>query len=72
VGNWKTSEACANAIKVYLLNKGVLEGRIITIAFWQHNSIANNKTSNGRQKNRSVEIRLKPIEAEKAAAMTNR
>jgi outer membrane protein OmpA-like peptidoglycan-associated protein len=72
VGNWKMSEARANAIKVYLLNKGVLEDRVITTAYGSTIPIANNKTSSGRQKNRRVEIRLKPIGDEQASAMKNR
>ncbi|AMR33534.1 hypothetical protein A0256_19955 [Mucilaginibacter sp. PAMC 26640] len=61
VGNWKMSEARANAIKAYLVSRGIAEDRIVTTAFGSTVPIANNRTSNGRQKNRRVEIRLKPI-----------
>ncbi|TFF33287.1 OmpA family protein [Mucilaginibacter psychrotolerans] len=64
VGNWKMSEARANGIKAYLLNKGVSEERIVTTAFGSTIPIANNKTSKGRQKNRRVEIILKQIGTE--------
>nr|WP_294941718.1 OmpA family protein [uncultured Mucilaginibacter sp.] len=72
VGNWKMSEARANGIKAYLLGKGIAEERIITTAFGSTIPIANNKTSSGRQKNRRVEIRLKPIGVEQRAAMLSR
>lgn len=63
LGNWKMSEARANAIKNYLVTRGVSEERIVTTAFGSTIPIANNKTSAGRKKNRRVEIRLKPIGA---------
>lgn len=61
VGNWKMSEKRAEAVKDYLLKKGVDEERIVTTAFGSTVPIANNKTSLGRQKNRRVEFRLKEI-----------
>ncbi|MBD1363092.1 OmpA family protein [Mucilaginibacter sp. ZT4R22] len=63
LGNWKMSEARAVAIKEYLVKKGVLEDRIVTTAFGSTIPIADNKTSNGRKKNRRVEMRLKAIGA---------
>jgi outer membrane protein OmpA-like peptidoglycan-associated protein len=45
LGNWKMSEARANAIKAYLVNKGVPEERIVTTAFGSTIPIADNNTS---------------------------
>ncbi|TWR28866.1 OmpA family protein [Mucilaginibacter pallidiroseus] len=61
IGNWKMSEARADVIKAYLVNKGVAAERIVTTAFGSTIPIANNRTSKGRQKNRRVEMRLKEI-----------
>ena len=61
VGNWKMSEARAEAIKAYLVKRGINAERIVTTAFGSTIPIANNDTSKGRRKNRRVEMRLKEI-----------
>jgi len=64
VGNWKMSEKRAAAIKDYLVQKGISKERIVTTAFGSTIPIADNRSNNGRKKNRRVEMRLKPIGAE--------
>jgi outer membrane protein OmpA-like peptidoglycan-associated protein len=61
VGNWKMSEARALSIKTYLVKKGVSEEKIVTTAFGSTIPVADNHTSQGRQRNRRVEIHLKEI-----------
>lgn len=58
VGNWKLSDKRAIAVKNYLLTKGVPSDKIVTTPFGSTIPIASNKTSEGRKKNRRVEIKL--------------
>ena len=57
--NWVLSDYRAIAIKKFLIKKGVKADRIITTPFGSTVPIASNKTADGRQKNRRVEIELK-------------
>lgn len=59
--NWVLSDKRAVHVKDYLLAKGVKKDRIVTVPFGSTLPIATNKTPAGRQKNRRVEIVLKPI-----------
>jgi outer membrane protein OmpA-like peptidoglycan-associated protein len=59
--NWVLSEKRAVAVKDYLISKGVKKDRIVAIPFGSTIPIATNKTAEGRQKNRRVEIKLKEI-----------
>ena len=59
--NWVLSDQRAINVKNYLISKGVKEDRIVTTPFGSTVPIATNKTSEGRQKNRRVEIALKKI-----------
>jgi len=61
VGNWKLSDKRANCIKDYLVKKGVAADKIVTTPFGSTMPIASNKTPEGRQKNRRVEIRINQI-----------
>ena len=61
VGNWKLSDKRANCIKDYLVKKGVSAEKIVTTPFGSTMPIASNKTPEGRQKNRRVEIRINAI-----------
>lgn len=59
--NWVLSEKRAVEVKDYLVAKGVKKDRIVAIPFGSTIPIATNKTEEGRQKNRRVEIKLKEI-----------
>ncbi|MBI1222573.1 MAG: OmpA family protein [Bacteroidetes bacterium] len=56
--NQKLSEDRANAVRVYLQNKGISPGRIKTEGFGADRPVADNSTPEGRQKNRRVEFRI--------------
>jgi outer membrane protein OmpA-like peptidoglycan-associated protein len=59
--NWMLSDDRAVSVKKYLVSKGVQEDRIVTTPFGSTVPIASNKTLEGRQKNRRVEIELKKV-----------
>lgn len=59
--NWVLSEKRAVEVKDYLVSKGVKKDRIVAIPYGSTIPIATNKTADGRQKNRRVEIKLKEI-----------
>lgn len=56
--NLQLSKDRANSVKKYLVSKGVDEARIFTEWFGQTKPIASNKTPEGRQKNRRVEMNV--------------
>ncbi len=58
--NLNLSKARAEAVKLYLVNKGIAAPRITTKGFGSVRPIASNATSSGRQTNRRIEfIRVK-------------
>jgi len=56
--NKKLSQERAEAVKIYLMNKGISPTRIKTEGFGQERPVADNTTEEGRRKNRRVEFRV--------------
>ncbi len=56
--NQKLSERRVNAVRDYVVKKGVAAGRISGQGFGESKPIADNKTKEGRAKNRRVEIKV--------------
>ncbi len=56
--NQTLSENRANAVKAYLVSKGVSEAQLTSAGHGQDVPVADNKTPAGRQKNRRVELKL--------------
>jgi OOP family OmpA-OmpF porin len=56
--NQGLSERRANSVKDYLTKRGVDAGKISTRGFGETRPIADNKTAEGRAKNRRVEIKV--------------
>jgi outer membrane protein OmpA-like peptidoglycan-associated protein len=56
--NMLLSQRRADAVKKYLVSKGVGEDRIIATGHGQTNPVADNKTAAGRARNRRVELKL--------------
>lgn len=56
VYNWNLSKKRADAVKAYLKSKGADIERVAATEFGDTKPIASNKTSEGRQKNRRVEM----------------
>jgi outer membrane protein OmpA-like peptidoglycan-associated protein len=54
--NIKTSQKRADAVKDYLVSKGINGARITTTGFGPNKPIADNRTENGRKANRRIEI----------------
>lgn len=54
--NWVLSDKRALQVKNYLISKGVKDDKIVTTPFGSTVPVASNKTAEGRQKNRRVEI----------------
>ena len=64
--NQDLSERRANAVRNYLIAKGVAPARITALGFGMTMPIAPNDTSEGREKNRRVEIEIKPRPEQKS------
>jgi outer membrane protein OmpA-like peptidoglycan-associated protein len=56
--NITLSQNRANAIKQYLVKKGINADRIIAKGYGESQPIATNDTDEGRQKNRRTEIKI--------------
>ncbi len=60
--NMKLSQRRADAVRKYLVEKfGVNAEKLSAKGFGKGNPIASNKTKAGRQKNRRVELHIKPL-----------
>ncbi len=59
--NQKLSERRAAAVKAYLASKGIPSSKITTIGKGESQPVATNKTKEGRQKNRRVDIEFKGV-----------
>jgi len=55
--NQNLSQKRAQAVKDYLMTKGILESRLIAIGFGEAKPIADNNSSAGRTQNRRVELK---------------
>lgn len=56
--NQKLSESRANAVRDYLLKKGIVPERVVAKGYGDTQPIADNSTENGKQKNRRTEVRI--------------
>ena len=56
--NQKLSVARSEAVKAYLVSKGVEKNRIYTEGKGETSPVADNKTAEGRAKNRRVEVEV--------------
>jgi outer membrane protein OmpA-like peptidoglycan-associated protein len=56
--NEMISEIRANAVKSYLVGKGIEPSRILAFGHGSQKTIASNRTADGRRLNRRVEIEL--------------
>jgi OOP family OmpA-OmpF porin len=59
--NQKLSERRAAAVKDYLVSKGIPASKVTTIGKGESQPVATNKTAEGRQKNRRVDIEFKGV-----------
>ena len=59
--NQRLSERRAGAVKDYLVSKGIPAAKITTIGKGESQPVATNKTAEGRQKNRRVDIEFKGV-----------
>ena len=60
--NQRLSENRANAVRSYLISRGVSASRIYAVGYGKTRPIADNSTAAGRAQNRRVEIILTPVE----------
>lgn len=56
--NLELSQARAEAVRIYLEDKGVAAERMVAEGYGETMPIADNKTADGRERNRRVEIRI--------------
>ncbi|MBN1129908.1 MAG: OmpA family protein [Chitinispirillaceae bacterium] len=54
--NQRLSQARAEAVRLYLIQKGVTPERLTTVGYGEEHPIESNNTASGRQKNRRVEL----------------
>lgn len=56
--NQKLSEDRANAVRDYIVKKGVIPGNVTAKGYGDTQPVADNATENGKQKNRRTEVRI--------------
>jgi len=61
--NQRLSNSRAQSVGDYLISQKINAGRVLTIGYGESRPIADNKTGEGRQKNRRVELTLIPVKA---------
>lgn len=59
--NQKLSERRANAVKAYLVSKGLADTKITTVGKGESQPVASNKTKAGRAQNRRVEVEFQGV-----------
>jgi outer membrane protein OmpA-like peptidoglycan-associated protein len=62
VANLSLSQKRANAVKIYLAQKGIAAKRLKPVGYGEADPVASNKTAEGRAMNRRIEFI--PIETE--------
>jgi OmpA-OmpF porin, OOP family len=55
--NQDLSQRRTEAVKAYLMSKGIMESRLVAIGYGESKPIADNKTAAGKAKNRRVELK---------------
>lgn len=55
--NMDLSQRRTEAVKAYLMSKGIMESRLVAIGYGESKPIGDNATSSGRAKNRRVELK---------------
>jgi outer membrane protein OmpA-like peptidoglycan-associated protein len=58
VANLELSQKRADAVKAYLVNKGISAMRLTATGYGDSQPIADNKTKDGKAKNRRVDFKL--------------
>jgi outer membrane protein OmpA-like peptidoglycan-associated protein len=61
--NQALSERRAAAVAAYLEKRGILKGRIVAVGAGETRPVASNETSDGRARNRRVELTVAPLAA---------
>ncbi len=59
--NLKLSTSRANAVKEYLVSKGIPENRLNAVGYGESKPIATNKTAEGKAQNRRIEFNVKGV-----------
>lgn len=61
--NQKLSQERVNAVKSYLVEKGISEKRLVAVGYGEKQPVAPNATPEGRQMNRRVEVKILRLDA---------
>lgn len=56
--NLKLSKDRANAVKAYLVKKGITSGRVQTVGYGESQPVESNATASGKARNRRTEVRI--------------